>query len=164
MTSHIIGLDQLDARLATLAADVSAQLPAAVARVGSQLAEAVRDEVRSDAGLTPLVKDALADAVGYRLRPVVDASRSTVTVGFGVGRGQARRRRTPANRSGRRSGVGIGARNAHWFVQGTGERKTRSGRRTGRIAMSTDAVPRAMAAADEIVESAIGEVLGNVLS
>lgn len=163
MTSHISGLDQLDAKLATLAADVSAQLPSAVARVGSQLAEAVRDEVHSDAGLTPLVKDALADAVGYRLRPVTDPSQATVTVGFGVGRGKVRRRRTPVNRSGRRSGVGIGARNAHWFVQGTGERKTRSGRRAGRIAMSTDAVPRALKQADEIIQAAVTDVLGEAL-
>lgn len=164
MTSQIDGLDQLVARLATLAADVSAQLPAALGRVGSQLAEAVRDEVRSDSGLPPYVRSALADAVGYRVKSVLDPATATVKVGFGVGRGKARRRRTPPNNSGRTSGVGLSARNAHWFVQGTGERKTRSGRRTGRIAMTTDALPRAMKQSDEVIQAAVGEVLDNALS
>lgn len=163
MTSQIVGLDKLDAKLATLAADVAAQLPAALGRVGSQLAEAVRDEVRSDSGLPPYVRSALADAVGFRVKPGLDPSTATVKVGFSVGRGKARRRRTPPNNSGRTSGVGIGARNSHWFVKGTAERKTRKGRRTGRIAMSTDAVPRAMQQADEVLEAAVNEVLGSVL-
>lgn len=68
-----------------------------------------------------------------------------------VGAGVSRKRETSRkNRSGRK-GVGIGARNVHWWFVGTGERRTKAGKRTGRM-------PKQAVGVSEVVGAARGEI------
>ena len=68
-----------------------------------------------------------------------------------VGAGVSRKRETsPKERSGKK-GVGIGARNVHWWFVGTGERRTKSGKRTGRM-------PKQAIGVSEVVGAAKSEI------
>lgn len=53
--------------------------------------------------------------------------------GVKVGAGVSRKKETEKQTRGGRKGVGIGARNVHWWFIGTAERRTKKGRRTGRM-------------------------------
>jgi len=70
--------------------------------------------------------------------------------GVKVGAGVARKKESDKDRSGKK-GVGIGARNVHWWFVGTGERKTKSGKRTGRM-------PKQAAGVSDVLMSAKGEL------
>lgn len=59
-----------------------------------------------------------------------------VKVGGGVSR---KRGEKQGDRSGKK-GVGIGARNVHWWFLGTRQRRTKNGRRTGRMPIMMDGV------------------------
>jgi hypothetical protein len=71
-------------------------------------------------------------------------------VGVKVGAGVARKRESDKDRSGKK-GVGIGARNVHWWFVGTGERRTRAGKRTGRM-------PKQAVGVSDVLMSARGEL------
>jgi hypothetical protein len=71
--------------------------------------------------------------------------------GVKVGAGVSRKRGEKSERSGKK-GVGIGARNVHWWFLGTKERRTKNGRRTGRMPVMTTGVT-------EILNSARGEMV-----
>lgn len=67
-------------------------------------------------------------------------------VGFGVGPRNRKSRETPPR--GRRPGVGIGANNIHWWIQGTSKRITKRGQNRGRMpAMQPGLAGRAAIAA-----------------
>jgi len=52
--------------------------------------------------------------------------------GVKVGAGVSRKRGEKSEQSGKK-GVGIGARNVHWWFLGTKQRRTKDGKRTGRM-------------------------------
>ncbi len=63
----------------------------------------------------------------------VKRGRSAVTIGkLGAGVGIKKNKKLPV-RKGKRPGVGLSARNIHWPGLGTKERRTKKGRRTGRM-------------------------------
>jgi hypothetical protein len=70
--------------------------------------------------------------------------------GVKVGAGVARKRESDKDRSGKK-GVGIGARNVHWWFVGTGQRRTRAGKRTGRM-------PKQAVGVSDVLMSARGEL------
>jgi hypothetical protein len=70
--------------------------------------------------------------------------------GVKIGAGVARKKESDKDRSGKK-GVGIGARNVHWWFVGTGERKTKSGKRTGLM-------PKQAVGVSDVVMSAKGEL------
>jgi hypothetical protein len=70
--------------------------------------------------------------------------------GVKVGAGVARKKESDKSRSGKK-GVGIGARNVHWWFVGTGERKTKSGKRTGLM-------PKQAIGVSDVLVSAKGEL------
>ena len=67
-------------------------------------------------------------AVGWRSMKVEEAPGGGAKVGAAVGK--KLKKITQTDRTGRK-GVGIDARNIHWWFMGTGQRKTKTGRRTG---------------------------------
>lgn len=71
--------------------------------------------------------------------------------GVKVGAGVSRKRGEKQTRSSDK-GVGIGARNVHWWFLGTKERQTKSGKRTGRMPVMTNGVT-------DIVNSARSEMV-----
>jgi hypothetical protein len=70
--------------------------------------------------------------------------------GVKVGAGVARKKEQDKGRSGKK-GVGIGARNVHWWFVGTGERKTKSGKSTGLM-------PKQAIGVSDVLMSAKGEL------
>ncbi len=106
---------------------IAAAIEAHIARQGrlalAQRAKAVQaatvSEILADSSLSEELKAALVPTVGMRVSGAGLASYALV--GFGVaGSGGGRSTRSGKNRS----GVGIGARNVHWFALGTEERFT----------------------------------------
>lgn len=79
-------------------------------------------------------------------------------VGIAVGKKVSRIK--PQDRTGRR-GVGISARNAHWFILGTKDRVTKSGRKTGRMRpiAGADFIKRAFSSSQEAAANKIISVL-----
>lgn len=71
--------------------------------------------------------------------------------GVKVGAGVSRKRGEKQDRSGKK-GVGIGARNVHWWFLGTKQRRTKAGKRTGRMPVMQDGVT-------EILNSARSELV-----
>ena len=67
-------------------------------------------------------------AVGWRNMKVREAPSGGAKVGAAVGKKE--NKTTQKDRTGRK-GVGIDARNIHWWFMGTRQRKTKTGRRTG---------------------------------
>jgi len=165
MSGHIIGLDKLDAKLANLAREAGIAVVPAMQRAGQELVDVIRGELYADKGLSPAVQDALASTVGYSLKNTAVDRQIKVGIGVGTAGFRARRRRSNSRRSGKRSGVGLGGMNAHWMVLGTRDRKTKSGRRTGRITMTTTAVPRAMSTqAGPIIDAMLNDIAANVVA
>lgn len=64
-----------------------------------------------------------------------------------VGAGVSRKKETTKKSRSGRKGVGIGARNVHWWFFGTAERRTRAGKRTGRLPKQAVGVSNVVAAA-----------------
>ena len=71
--------------------------------------------------------------------------------GVKVGAGVSRKKETEKQSRNGREGVGIGARNVHWWFIGTAERRTKSGRRTGRM-------PKQAVGVSEVLMSAKAEL------
>lgn len=71
--------------------------------------------------------------------------------GVKIGAGVSRKRSAEKESRKGRKGVGIGARNVHWWFIGTGERRTKSGRRTGRM-------PKQAVGVSEVLMSAKAEL------
>lgn len=71
--------------------------------------------------------------------------------GVKIGAGVSRKRNAEKESRKGRKGVGIGARNVHWWFIGTGERRTKSGRRTGRM-------PKQAVGVSEVLMSAKAEL------
>lgn len=64
-----------------------------------------------------------------------------------VGAGVSRKKETDKKNRDGRKGVGIGARNVHWWFVGTAERRTKAGKRTGRMPKQAIGVSTVIAAA-----------------
>lgn len=71
--------------------------------------------------------------------------------GVKVGAGVSRKKETEKQSRSGRKGVGIGARNVHWWFIGTAERRTKRGRRTGRM-------PKQAVGVSEVLMSAKAEL------
>ena len=71
--------------------------------------------------------------------------------GVKVGAGVSRKKETEKKSRDGKKGVGIGARNVHWWFVGTGERKTKTGKRTGRM-------PKQAVGVSEVLLSAKSEL------
>jgi hypothetical protein len=69
----------------------------------------------------------------------IKTKQNSGVAGVKIGAGVSRKRGETESRAGKK-GVGIGARNVHWWFLGTRERRTKNGRRTGRMPIMTPGV------------------------
>ena len=90
-------------------------------KAGQQLAKDIKATI-------PSRYKSVRKAVGWRNLKVREAPDGGAKVGGAVGK--KKNKTTQKDRKGRK-GVGIDARNIHWWFMGTGQRKTKTGRRTG---------------------------------
>lgn len=108
-----------DSLIDQLEAAIAAKAVAALQQRADAIKELAISEIQSDSTLSDELKAALVPTVGARVAG--SGFSSYALVGFGVaGAGGGR-----STRSGKhKSGVGISARNVHWFALGTEDRTT----------------------------------------
>lgn len=133
------GLDDLKKALEQLRGKVKWAVASAAIRAGLTT---IGREMRKQ--LDPKAKQA---ARAIRTRVKRTSKGLVAKVGFGVGPRNRKSRSTPPPR-GRKPGVGIGANNIHWWIQGTSKRITKRGQNRGSMpAMQPGLAGRAAIAA-----------------
>jgi hypothetical protein len=130
MSQYVTGLDEVRANLARIVRDTTPRATTAACRAGmTPVARALRAAVNA-ANMSPELKRAARATINSR---VAGAGKEKIAkVGFGVGKQSKAKRAKAKARAAAGGGVGVSSRNIHWFL-GTAERKTRTGRRAGRI-------------------------------
>lgn len=123
----ITGDKQLDRKLKRLGRRGGKKAAAAGVRASlTPVRKAMRAAINAS-GASKELKRAARKTVASRFKKSRKTGRKEAKVGLGVGK-----QKKPNKRSGT-AGVGISKTNIHWFVLGTDERKTKSGRNAGRI-------------------------------
>lgn len=156
--SSLTGHKELDRMLRKLADKTAKKAAAGGVRASlTPVAQAMRKGVTAS-GAPADVKRAARKTIKAKVKK----SRGFVgsaKVGFGVGK------QREAKRSGKRTGgVGISGANVHWFVLGTGQRQTASGRSTGSIdpalsGIAADAVQASRQAAVDAAKKKIRAII-----
>lgn len=140
MTATLLGSKELNRKLDRLSKSGSKRAIVGGIRAGmTPIARAMRAAINtSDA--SPELKREARKTIGARFDKKRYSDVRQARVGFSVGkkkktiqRAQAARGKRVAEGKSGGGGVGISAANIHWFVLGTDERQTKSGRRTGKI-------------------------------
>ena len=136
MAASIYGDKRLDRKLKELGGKAAKRIAQAGVRKSVQVvAKAIKRDIPSR------FKNA-RKGVGWRATMGRAASKyggaraAVAKAGVGVGMKKAKREKLAAEHNASRNdmpGVGIGAGNFHWWVIGTKNRRTRGGRRTGRM-------------------------------
>lgn len=171
---QIIGARELDRKLAFLSTAGSKM--AIAAGINAGLTETAR-AIRAEIGNTPVivkgkdssvVKREARKTIGKRfVRGGTDRmGRGTARVakaGFSVGK---KKKSLKPKGGGKSSGVGLSARNIHWFVLGTRERHhDTTGKKTGKIkAFYENVIDRAMATSGGQVDRAIRDKTAQVIT
>ena len=115
------------------------------AEAAKKIAKYVKAEI-------PAKHKTIRKAVGWRRLKAKEAPEGGAKAGARVGRASRAQARGP---TAGRKGVGIGARNLHWWIQGTTERRT--GKRGGPV-RSTGAMPAKVGSVSKIVMTHRGEL------
>ena len=123
MAESITGDRELDRKLGRLRQRVQTKLKKAAVR--SALGVAAKEIKKNVPSRFKNVRRSIGWRLGKDKQYVLAAK-----VGWRVGKTARKAKESEVNREGRK-GVGIGARNFHWWILGTGERVTESGKRTG---------------------------------
>lgn len=120
ITAVVTGLPELDDKLQYMHTQAANRIARAVVRSGlGAAARNIRRHIRPS--IAPKTTD---KGIGYSLK-----RRSSGAVGkAGVGVGSAYKRVLNVKNRGGRKGVGVSARNLHWFAMGTAKRYTGQGR------------------------------------
>ena len=123
-TFVLTGVRQLDRKLASLSSKVVRKVASpAVNRALTVLKKGIQSEI-------PAQYKSAKKAIGKRFNKAKTGEQRGLVVakvGAGVG-ADAKSRKVARTKKG---GVGISARNIHWFILGTGKRKTKTGRNRG---------------------------------
>ena len=122
MAESITGDRELDRKLGRLRQRVQTKLKKAAVR--SALGVAAKEIKKNVPSRFKNVRRSIGWRLGKDKQYVLAAK-----VGWRIGK-TARKAIDKGNRTSKK-GVGIGARNFHWWILGTGERVTESGKRTG---------------------------------
>lgn len=132
MTAVLLGDKELDRKLRRLGEKSSKKAIVAGIRASmTPIAKAMRAAINASEA-SPELKREARKSIGARFGKVFGRSDvREAKVGFSVGKKQKKLKKTGGGKSG---GVGVSARNIHWFVLGTDEREHKSGRATGQIA------------------------------
>lgn len=129
----LLGKPELDRKLNHLSGKASKR--AIVAGIKASLipiARAMRTGVNASSASHEL-KKAARQSIGSRFTRKRWESVREAKVGFAVGKSKKSVAKRSAKRGEGRPGAGVSASNIHWFVLGTDERTTKSGKSTGRI-------------------------------
>lgn len=119
ISAVVIGIDELDAKLKYLHTQAANKIARAVVRVGLKMAA---NDIRRR--IKPTIAPRTADrGIGISVKRKAG---SGVVGKTGVAVGDASKRAIVATNRGRRKGVGVSARNLHWFALGTQDRYTGS--------------------------------------
>lgn len=128
------GFDDLDRFLLTLEHKIARKIVRA--SMGAMLTvcrKNLRRRITQTSGISPQLKRALRGLVGSRFARTRGRDQASAKFGFAVGM-KTKSKRAAGKRSGKsRSGVGVSAANAHWFILGTAHRFTKAGRYSGRL-------------------------------
>lgn len=142
VTVKFTGVEELDDALSYLA-DKSAKRigKSAATKMASVYAKAIRRFVPSS--IAPSTPDR---GIGSRGDRAKQSQLQTAKAGIGVGKANKKARELTIVNRGRHKGVGVSARNLHWFALGTGDRFTgqtiRRNRKTGRSTVKATGNPR----------------------
>lgn len=120
---------------------------AAVRKALTIIARGIRSEI-------PAKLQSVRRTIGSRFKRTRTQSEKQAKAGLSVGK----KRGSKAPRRSSRGGVGIGARNVHWWALGTQERRTRKGRPAGRMPKN-NAVGRGYAKSESAAAAAIRQAL-----
>lgn len=157
---QVIGAKELERKLNALASQGGKSVArATMTGAVGPLKKSIRRQVNA-ATASQAMKRAARLTIGSKVKKQPSGSYGA-KAGFGVGKPTKAKRRKAKERSaqgkaGERKGVGLSSQNIHWFVLGTGERHTKSGKPTGRIKPELKGlIPvAAMAAKGEMVSEA----------
>jgi hypothetical protein len=134
---QIFGARQLERKLRHIA-DQGGKSVARAAMTGSvaPLKKAIRRGVNSSTA-SQAMKRSVRATIGSSVKKQLSGSYGA-KAGFGVGKPSKAKRekaktRSQQGKAGEKRGVGLSSQNVHWFVLGTKERYTKSGRRTGKL-------------------------------
>ncbi len=168
----ITGARELDRKLQYLTTAGSKRAVSAGINAGLTV---VTKEIRAEIGNTPViirgtdssaVKRAARKSIGKKWRRggtnrMGKTTARVAKAGFAVGKKQPPAEKRPGKR-----GVGLSARNIHWFVLGTKERhQYTTGRKTGKIrAFLEDVIHKAMATSGGQVVMAIRDKTAQVIT
>lgn len=147
----LTGIKEIDQKLDKLARREANKIARSAVNAGlTVLSKTIRKNLDSE-DISPELKDAVKDTVGKRLEtgPKAAKNGASAKAGFGVGkntRSKLKRLEKKKAARGEKRGVGVNARNVHWFALGTKRRITKKGHVTGSIKPVT-AVRRAASAA-----------------
>ena len=145
------GIKEIDRKLDKLARRDANKIARSAINAGlTVLTKAIRTNLNGE-NISPELKSAIQDTVGKRLEtgPKAAKNGASAKAGFGVGKNtRAKLKRLEKRKSerGERRGVGVNARNVHWFAMGTKRRITKKGHRLGSIKPVT-AIKRSASAA-----------------
>jgi hypothetical protein len=129
---EIEGLRQLERKLDRLAKTGSKKVArAAMTGAVAPIRKAIRQQVNGATASAGLKRSA-RKTIGSKVKKQPGGEYGA-KVGFGVGKPTKKKRAAATARAGSsKSGVGVSAANIHWFVLGTKDRTTKTGRSTGR--------------------------------
>lgn len=129
----LTGQRRLDKNLAKLTRSVANKIARAGLSKGARLAaKKIKAEI-------PSRQKSVRASIGSSVRKATSGAAkglTTAKAGANVGRQTAAKQKRAAERAQKRggqAGSGIGPANVHWYLLGTGERRHKLGRRTGRM-------------------------------
>lgn len=123
----LTGVEELDVMLKAVGKKIGNRAARAV------LSMAVRLAVKKIKAKVPSSQKSVRKAIGGNVKKRKGgADRGLTTAKAGAAVGMKSKARLKSKRGGRQ-GIGIGPENVHWYILGTNERATKSGRRTGKM-------------------------------
>lgn len=147
----LTGVKELDEKLEQLKLGVANKIARpALTKAARHLLKSAKAKVPPDMKAAKRALGLVVDTKGGKSR-----NQQRAKVGAGVGKAN----KFEAKRSGKNSGgVGISGKNIHWFVLGTGERKTKSGKSSGSMPPQ---MPKLMAEVAIQEKSTVHSILTN---
>lgn len=129
MKAYVTGDDQLDKFLLEFETKTARQAMRSGLRAGNNV---IKKAIQKETSIKS-VRDSIGSIVVQKKNGEI-ISKVGAGVGKSTGLGAAKKEiAAGVNRPEGKKGVGMSARNIHWYVLGTAQRRTKSGRNTGRM-------------------------------